>query len=121
MKAAILFSSIAVIIGSVLFASKPADAVVSGVTPKPITTGSQTTTLFLTNGSYSTSFTVECPIIGNPDPVVEPVYEQTVKGSETIYNHCKSCNIGVFLSSKEDEPIKCTYCGILNNPSNTNQ
>lgn len=102
MKATILFTSFLVIIGSIVYISKPTNAIGSGVNPpKPVTTG-----------SFSTSMTIECPVVGKKPFDLEPNYEYTVSDGEKIYDHCHACNIGAYLPSKETNTIRCTFCGI---------
>lgn len=103
MKATILFSSLAVIIGSLLYTSKPANANGSGY--QTVTTGS-----YAVAGTYTTKFTVECPVIAKKPLDMEPDYEYTVNDGVKYYDHCKSCDTGVFLENKEGI-IRCTFCG----------
>lgn len=103
MKATIIFTSIAVIVGSILFISKPVNAIGSGSTPKTVT-----------SGSYSTTISFECPVLGQKNPLdMEPDYEYTVNDGVQSYEHCKMCNIGAFLPSKDGSIIRCTYCGVV--------
>jgi hypothetical protein len=102
MKATILFTSIAAIVGSILFISKPVNAIGSGSTPKTVKTG-----------SYSTTISFECPVAGKPALVLEPNYEYTVNDGVQTYDHCHECNIGAFLPAKDTNIIRCSYCGVL--------
>lgn len=99
MKATILFTSIAAIVGSILFISKPTNAVGSGVTQPQKT---------LTTGSYSTKFIVECPV-ASLQPKEEPKYDYIATDGAMRYEHCKECETGVFMESTEGT-IRCTFC-----------
>jgi DNA-directed RNA polymerase subunit RPC12/RpoP len=46
-------------------------------------------------------------------PVIEPNYEYTVTDGQKYYDHCKTCDTGVFLPEKQTNVIRCTYCGVL--------
>lgn len=119
MKKTILLSVLTIVTGSVIYLNKPINANgVDNITPKQ-----KATPVAVNTTTYSTSITVECPVVGTVKPpvIMEPEYEYTVTGAETYYSHCKSCNTGVFLAPKEGEAIKCTYCGILKNSVDNNQ
>lgn len=103
MKAIILFTSIAAIVGSILFISKPVNAIGSGAAPKTVT-----------SGSYSTTISFECPVVGKKNPLdMEPNYEYTVNDGVQTYDHCHDCNTGAFLPARDTNIIRCTYCGVL--------
>lgn len=105
MKKLILFVLFTIVGGCLVYLNKPTEAIGSNVSiPK-----------------YSASLTIECPVVGKPDPVLEPDYEFTVTDGGKYYDHCKSCNIGVFLAQKENDVIRCTYCGKSKNLAESNQ
>lgn len=119
MKKTILFFVLSIITGSVIYLAKPITANgVDNTIPKQ-----KHTSVSVDTATYSTSFTVECPVVGSVKPpvIMEPEYEYTITGAETYYSHCNSCKAGVFLAPKEGETIKCTYCGILKNSVDNTQ
>jgi hypothetical protein len=94
MKATILLGSLVVIIGSILYVTKPTNAIGSGI---PQTE----------NKLYSTNIVVECPVAVTP---INHELEFIVDDNGVSYDHCHDCNTGVFLPSKEGG-IRCTFCG----------
>jgi len=119
MKKTILLSVLTIITGSVIYLTKPIAANgLDNTNPKQ-----KFASVAVDTAIYSTSFIVECPVVGTVKPpvILEPEYEYTVTGAETYYSHCNSCKAGVFLAPKEGEAIKCTYCGILKNSVDTTQ
>lgn len=107
MKLTILFTSLFLIIGSVFYISKPTNAVGAGV----ITSES---TIVVTPAKntvpYSTSITIECPVVGKGLPM-QPTYEFTVTDGITYYTHCNDCNTGVYLEAADTGIVRCTFCG----------
>jgi hypothetical protein len=103
MKATILFTSLIVLIGSMIYISKPSNAVGSGVSQSK--NGSSQT--------YTTTFVIECPVAE-----IQPKYDYTSTDDNNIvmqYDHCKHCSTGVYLQSKNDDEIRCTFCRKLKN------
>ena len=104
MKRAILIFCFTIVTGCMVYLNKPTDAVgANNSIPK-----------------YSASFTVECPVSqAKSPPIFEPEYPYTVTDSSDYhYDHCASCNTGVFLPSKEGV-VRCTYCGKSKEPNST--
>jgi hypothetical protein len=94
MKRTILFTSLAIIFGSALYVHEPTKAVGSNTdSNKTIVSGS--------------SIVTECPVVGKNYKT-----ETVVDNEHSIYEHCNTCNTGVFLEDKEGTN-RCTFCGKL--------
>ena len=96
MKATIFFGSLATLIGSIIYISKPTDAVGSQFFQSEKTTST---------GSYSTTLVVEFPVTS-----LNSKEEYNPNTDIAKFKHCTDCGIGVYLEyTKED--IRCTNCG----------
>jgi hypothetical protein len=93
MKTTILISSIVLFISSFTYLNKPTKAIGSD----------------LYNSTKNTFTSVsECPVVGNG--LNKNPQEFLPEDGGIAYEHCHSCNTGVYYTSKENV-IQCTFCG----------
>ena len=64
--------------------------------------------------STSISFDLEIPPCTRDNPTGAIFQQIAYNGGETVesYDHCKSCEIGVFMFHGDSKERTCTYCGI---------